>query len=168
MTNQGRRQRAVVLAAALVGTVASGSRRSRDLGRRAMRGHGRRRTVSRALGSAVIAVCLIAAGASMVPVSAFVTGSLPNGFGAIVVDPSHSHVFVSSPTSNTITVLDFSGKIVQTVTGEAGPDSMVVTGNTLYVALRNGGAIDVFDTSTLLRTGTLGAGRLVQPGPLVL
>ena len=43
-----------------------------------------------------------------------------NNFGRILVDPATSHVFVSSPGSNAVVVLDFNGKIVQTITGETG------------------------------------------------
>jgi hypothetical protein len=96
-----------------------------------------------------------------------VTTVLPNGYGGMVVDAAHTQVFVSSPTSGTITALDFSGAVLGTITGEAGPGSMVVHGDKLYVALRNGGAIDVFDTATRARTTTLAQGLLVQPGPLV-
>ena len=93
--------------------------------------------------------------------------TLPDGFGGLVVDAAHSQVFVSSPTSGTITALDFSGTILGTITDEPGPGSMVVQGDKLYVALLNGGAIDVFDTATRARTATLGSGQLVQPGSLV-
>ena len=39
-------------------------------------------------------------------------------FGRILVDAATSHVFVSSPGSSSIIVLDYSGTIVKTITGE--------------------------------------------------
>jgi hypothetical protein len=84
----------------------------------------------------------------------------------MVVDAAHSQVFVSSPTTGKITALGYDGTVLGTITGEAGPGSMVIIGNKLYVALRTGGAIGVIDTVTRTHTTTLGAG-LVQPGPLV-
>ena len=118
-------------------------------------------------------VALVVAGLAGAPSPASATEpvvtstTLPNGFGDMVVDAAHSQVFVSSPTSGTITALDYAGGVLGTITGEPGPGSMVVHGDKLYVALRNGGAIDVFDTATRLRTSTLAQGLLVQPGPLV-
>ena len=93
--------------------------------------------------------------------------ALPTGFGAIAVDAAHSHVFVSSPTSGTVTVLDFTGHVVATISGEAGPSEMVVNGSTVYVLLTTGGAIDAFDTTTFAKTAALGRG-LVNPSPLVM
>jgi hypothetical protein len=88
---------------------------------------------------------------------------LPSGFGSIAVDSANSHVFVSSPTSGTITVLDFSGDMVGTIDAAGG--SMVVFDGSLYVALPN--AIDVFSTSTFALTATLASGQLVDPSSLV-
>ena len=88
---------------------------------------------------------------------------LPSGFGSIAVDSANSHVFVSSPTSGTITVLDFSGDVVGTIDVAGG--SMVVFDGSLYVALPN--AVDVFSTSTFALTATLASGQLVDPGSLV-
>lgn len=108
------------------------------------------------------ALCLAAPSAAR---ASSVLTTLPAGFGGIAVDGAHDHVFVSSPTSNTISVLDFSGNLLQTITGETGAGSMTVYGGFLYVALPS--AIDVFDTSTLTRTATLASGQLSHPGQLV-
>jgi hypothetical protein len=125
-------------------------------------------------GAIVLAVLLggLAVVSAPAPATALIdpvvtTTTIPTGFGGMAVDAAHSQVFVSSPTSGTITALDFNGAILGTVSGEAGPGSMVVHGDSLYVALRNGGAIDVFDTATRVRTATLAQGLLDQPGPLV-
>jgi hypothetical protein len=94
--------------------------------------------------------------------------SLPNGFGAVAVDNVHDHVFVSSPTANAVTVLDFDGDVVRTIADLAGAGSMVVDGSTLYVVLTDGGTVDAYDTKTFDRTGRWGAGALVKPGPLAI
>jgi len=87
-------------------------------------------------------------------------------FGRILVDPATSHVFVSSPADSSIVVLDFSGNIVKTITGESGADAMVVVGSTLYVTLDTAsGGIDRIDTGTLTETSPLTMG-LVQPNDL--
>ena len=87
----------------------------------------------------------------------------------MVVDASTSHVFVSSPQSSVIVVLDFSGNIVRTITDEPGADAMVVIGSVLYVTLTTAGAIDEIDTGTLskirtLTTGLVSAADLVAAG----
>src|SRR5438128_3258200 len=88
------------------------------------------------------------------------------GFGRMVVDPTTSQVFVSSPQSSAIVVLDFSGNIVRTITDERGADAMVVIGSVLYVTLTTAGAIDEIDTGKLSRIRTLTSG-LVSPADLV-
>jgi hypothetical protein len=88
------------------------------------------------------------------------------GFGRIVVDGASSHVFVSSPHSSAIVVLDLSGHIVRTITDEPGADAMVVIGAVLYVTLTTAGAIDAIDTKKLSRIRTLTTG-LVSPMDLV-
>ena len=120
------------------------------------------------------AVGLVLLAASLVPAlampgaAATAVTTLPSGFGAIAVDPVNSHVLVSSPSAGTITALDYTGAIVNTITGEAGPGAMVLANGLLYVALQNGGAIDVFNTSTWAKTATLASGKLASPGPLVI
>jgi hypothetical protein len=95
------------------------------------------------------------------------TTPLPvSGFGRIVVDGASKRVFVSSPRSSAIVVLDFSGRIVRTITDEPGADAMVVIGSVLYVTLTTAGAIDAIDTKKLSRIRTLTSG-LVSPMDLV-
>jgi hypothetical protein len=93
---------------------------------------------------------------------------LAPGFGAIAVDDVHDHVFVSSPTANVVTVLDFDGAIVRTINDLAGAGAMVVDGSTLYVVLSGRGTVDAYDTTTFDRIGRWGAGTLVKPGPLAI
>jgi hypothetical protein len=99
---------------------------------------------------------------------AFSATTLPvSGFGRIVVDAATGHVFVSSPKSSAIVVLDLDGNIVQTITGEAGADAMVIKGSVLYVTLTTAGAIDEISTISLSRTKTLITG-LVNPADLAM
>ncbi len=82
------------------------------------------------------------------------TTALPvSGFGRIVVDGASKKVFVSSPRSSAIVVLDFSGRIVRTITDEPGADAMVVIGSVLYVSLTTAGAIDAIDTKNCPGSG---------------
>jgi hypothetical protein len=83
-----------------------------------------------------------------------------------VVDGASSHVFVSSPQSSAIVVLDFSGHVLRTITNEPGADAMVVIGSVLYVTLTTAGAVDAIDTKKLSRIRTLTTG-LVSPMDLV-
>jgi hypothetical protein len=91
---------------------------------------------------------------------------LPDGFGAIAVDDSRRQVFVSSPTANAVSVLDFGGRLVHTIEGIAGPGALLVDGNRLYVASTTGGRIDVLDAATFEPLARFGEGTLVKPGPL--
>lgn len=87
-------------------------------------------------------------------------------FGRILADPNSCRVFVSSPSSNTVLVLDYSGRLVKTFTDEYGADAMVTSGSVLYVALTSTGSIDEID----LQSGsskTL-ASALVKPLDLAL
>jgi hypothetical protein len=56
--------------------------------------------------------------------------------GQIVVDPVHSHIFVSRPSENAVDVLSFAGQLLKTITGESDPSGMVVdtATNSLYTA----------------------------------
>src|SRR5438270_3155359 len=107
------------------------------------------------------------AAASQAPVVASSVVLPVQNFGRVLVDPSHSHVFVSSPASNEIVVLDFDGNVVKQIQGEAGADAMVVDGTTLYVTLLTAGAIDEIDTASLIRIKTLATG-LISPNDLVM
>src|ERR1700694_3158075 len=88
-------------------------------------------------------------------------------YGRILVDAANSHVFVSSPGGSSIVVLDYTGTIVKTITGEAGAYGMAINGNTLYVALSTGGSIDRIDLTTLMETSPLVSG-IVHPWDIVL
>ena len=91
-----------------------------------------------------------------------------NDFGDMVLDTANQHVFVSSPSSNEVVVLDYDGNVVKIIGGLSGPDAMVVSGSTVYVTLSTSGSIDRIDTTTLAETGMLTQGTLVSPTQLVL
>ena len=84
------------------------------------------------------------------------------GFSHIVTDSTR--VLVSG--DNSVVVLDLSGTIISTITGENGADGMVELGTTLYVSLFSAGSIDRIDLTTNKETSTLIAG-IVQPSDLV-
>lgn len=92
--------------------------------------------------------------------------ALGTGFGALVVDDANRQVFVSSPTANQVTVLNFDGAITHVITGIAGASSMVVHGSRLYVAAKNAGAVYGFDTGSFGQVASLGAGSLLAPNTL--
>lgn len=86
-------------------------------------------------------------------------------FGRVLADPTNCYVYVSSPASNAVVVVDYSGNIVTTIQDEYGADAMVISGPMLYVALTTTGSIDEIDTATLTRVKTLASG-LVKPRDL--
>lgn len=88
-------------------------------------------------------------------------------FGRIFADPGSCHVFVSSPASNSIVVLDYSGNVVKTIADEYGATAMVANGSVLYVALNGTGSIDEIDLHSLTRIKTLTSG-LVKPADLAI
>ncbi len=86
-------------------------------------------------------------------------------FGRVLADPTNCYVYVSSPASNAVVVVDYSGNVVTTIQDEYGADAMVVDGSLLYVALTTTGSIDEIDTATLTRVKTVASG-LVKPRDL--
>lgn len=91
---------------------------------------------------------------------------LPAGFHAIEADAATKRVFVSSPTSSTVTVLGFGGA-VQGSLAVPGAGSLLLDGQTLFVVSTLTGRIDAFDTTTLAPTGSYGGGSLLKPTSLV-
>jgi alpha-tubulin suppressor-like RCC1 family protein len=93
--------------------------------------------------------------------------ALPDGFEDIVVDPEREQVYVSSPESNTVTVLGFGGNIIRILDDEPGASGMALVDDTLYVALSTGGSIDAINTVSLTRTRRIAPESLFKPRPLV-
>lgn len=74
------------------------------------------------------------------------------GYGAMVVDDAHKHVFISSgPTGNSIAVTDMYGRYQKSINSEPGANGLALSadGTKLYVALSQGDGIGVIDTATL-------------------
>jgi hypothetical protein len=89
----------------------------------------------------------------------------------MAVDPSGSHVFVSDgPGNSSIVVLNFSGQIVKTITGESGASQMALdpATHTLYVALHDSSAISEIDTQTLTETKRFSTSPFSAPTGLVI
>lgn len=109
-----------------------------------------------------------AAGAPLPSGPAFVhhrATPLPNGFKAIEVDAATERIFVSSPASSVVTVLGLDGSVQDSIT-VPGAGALLLDGPTLYVAATTAGRIDSFSTSTLVPTGSYGAGAIVKPSTL--
>jgi YVTN family beta-propeller protein len=88
------------------------------------------------------------------------------GYGAVAVDNTHKHVFISSgATGNSIVVTDFSGHITKTINSEPGAYGLALSGDDtkLYVGLSQGDGISVIDTTTLQQTTRLATGSQTCP-----
>ncbi len=116
----------------------------------------------------LVAVVALIAVASPVAARADTATMLPaNGFGAIAVDDAHAQVFLSGDFNNggsVITVADVAGTLSGQIENEPGASGMMVVGSTLFVGLCGGGAIDLIDTATLARTGSVAA-PIASPSP---
>ena len=85
-------------------------------------------------------------------------------YGDMVVDAAHGHVFVTGGFGNSsVVVLDFNGRIEQTISGQEGAAGMVIDESTsmLYVALSGSTQISRISTETLSEVGRFS----VAPGP---
>lgn len=72
------------------------------------------------------------------------------GFGSIVADPAHGHLFMSQgPTATGILVTTLAGKVVTTINQEAAGMTLSPDGTTLYAADPGSGNVLAIDTTTL-------------------
>lgn len=114
------------------------------------------------------AIASIAIASTAATARADTTTTLPaDGFGTIAVDDAHAHVFISGDFNRgatTISIADSSGALVGQIDNEPGASGMVVVGSTLFVGLCDSGAIDLIDTTTLARTGSV-AVPIASPTP---
>jgi hypothetical protein len=96
----------------------------------------------------------------------------PNGNAvSIVVDPGGSHVFVSGgPGNSSVVVLNYSGQLVKTISGEGGAAGMALDAatHTLYVALHDQTAISEINTQTLTETKRFSTAPYAGPSSLVI
>ncbi len=132
----------------------------------------RRFSVVRGLALVAICVGVVLLGATAAARAGSLT-QLPSGLTSpwMVVDSGDQHVFVSSGSGGSeIVVLDFSGAIVKTITGESGASQMAVdtATHTLYVALAGANAISAIDTQTLAETARYSVAPLAYPESLVI
>jgi hypothetical protein len=91
--------------------------------------------------------------------------------GWLAVDPAGGHVFVSGGSgTSSIVVLNYSGAIVKTITGEGGASQMALNPatHTLYVALRDATAISEINTQTLTETTRFSTAPYPSPTSLVI
>jgi hypothetical protein len=81
------------------------------------------------------------------------------GFSHVVVDDARGRALISSGAGRSkIGVVDFAGTTTATIDLVPGPTGMAIVGNILFVAMRDGGAIQKFDAGTLGSLGTLATG----------
>lgn len=91
--------------------------------------------------------------------------------GSIAVDPAGQHVFVSGgPGNSSVVVLDYSGKIVKTISGEGGAAGMALdtAAHTLYVALHDATAISEINTQTLTEAHRFSTAPYAGPSSLAI
>lgn len=91
---------------------------------------------------------------AVAPLAHAATAMPSYGFGDIVVDDAHGHVFVSGspdvPTGDVVSAFNFDGSAAGPITGGgSGTGGMAISGNYLYV--QDGGAIDKIDLTTMER-----------------
>jgi hypothetical protein len=81
-----------------------------------------------------------------------------SGLGRMLVDPSSGQLFVTGNSSDsTVLARNADGSAAGSISGESGASGMVLDGTTLYVARCGWSVIDVIDTTTLTKTGSISA-----------
>jgi WD40 repeat protein len=122
-------------------------------------------------GLGVVFAVLIAGYTAGVAAGGTITQLPLSAFGGMAVDGAHQRVFVSGGAgTSSIVVLDFTGAIVKTITGQGGATGMVVdeSSGTLYVALRDNTSITKIDTATLAETSRMSVAPISLPRQLAL
>src|SRR4051794_22681991 len=109
-------------------------------------------TVALGLLAFVLAVPFASAAGTVVPLPAI---------SQVKADPAHNRFFLTGgPSGPSIVVVDGHGALVRTIGNELGASGMALTGSRLYVARCGQQAIDVFDTGTLAKLGSIPAPHL--------
>jgi hypothetical protein len=119
----------------------------------------------------VLAVLLLGPAASAQAETVTQLPFASNSGAWLAVDPSGSHVFVSGGAgTSSIVVLNYSGQIVKTITGEGGASQMAVdtANHTLYVALHDASEISEINTQTLTETKRFSTSPYPNPTSLVI
>jgi sugar lactone lactonase YvrE len=125
-----------------------------------------RATLVAALGLSLLGLGTTTAGADT-------SAALPiTSYRDIAVDGIHQRVFLSDPIGGSVLVTDYEGQVVQRISGAAGAWGLALSedSGTLYVALRDAGAIAAIDTVTLRETARYdtGTGAGAYAGPTSL
>jgi sugar lactone lactonase YvrE len=95
---------------------------------------------------------------NVIPASAPAHVPTVTGYSDMVVDPAGGRVFVAGgPASSGIDVFNPDGSLDTVIDGESGAGGMVIDGGFLYVARCGWSTIDVIDTDTLTRVGSMSA-----------
>ncbi|MFC7892904.1 YncE family protein [Streptomyces sp. NPDC057381] len=121
--------------------------------------------------SAALSLSLLGLGTT--PAAADTSNPLPIGsYRDIAVDAAHQQVFLSDPFGDSVVVTDYAGRVVKQISGADGAWGFALSGDssTLYVALRDAGAIAAIDTVTLQETARYdtGTGAGADAGPTSL
>ncbi|MEV7522304.1 hypothetical protein [Streptomyces sp. NPDC091371] len=130
-----------------------------------------RQLAGRAALAATLGLSLLGLGTSTA--GADTSAALPiTSYRDIAVDGVHQRVFLSDPIGGSVLVTDYEGQVVQRISGAAGAWGLALSGDsgTLYVALRDAGAIAAIDTVTLRETARYdtGTGAGAYAGPTSL
>ncbi|MFI6408515.1 beta-propeller fold lactonase family protein [Streptomyces sp. NPDC050548] len=97
--------------------------------------------------------------------------SVPISVGDVrdtVVDGAHQRLFISG--DSVITVVDYTGKVIQTLTGLSGVSDLLLSpdGGTLYAAVTGADKIVAFDTTTLTQSAEYPTGAGTAPRHIAL
>lgn len=136
-----------------------------------------RQFAERAALSAALSLSLLGLGTTTgfgtTPAAADTSTALPiSSYRDMAVDAAHQQVFLSDPFGDNVLVTDYSGQVVKLISGEDGAWGFALSSDssTLYVALRDAGAIAAIDTATLQETARYdtGTGAGAYAGPTSL
>ncbi|MGW1785947.1 hypothetical protein ACWCQQ_43745 [Streptomyces sp. NPDC002143] len=127
--------------------------------------------VERAVLCTALSLSLLGLGTTTTTAAADASAPLPiSSYRDIAVDAAHQQVFLSDPFGATVLVTDYTGQVVKQISGEAGAWGLALSSDsrTLYVALRDAGAIAAIDTTTLEETARYDTGAGAYAGPTSL
>ncbi|MGC9378341.1 YncE family protein [Streptomyces sp. MH13] len=130
-----------------------------------------RHFAGRAALSAALSLSLLGLGTAAA--TADTSAALPIGsYRDMAVDAAHQQVFLSDPFGDSVVVTDYTGQVVKQIGGADGAWGLALSSDsrTLYVALRDAGAIAAIDTVTLRETARYdtGTGAGAYAGPTSL
>ncbi|QKW08431.1 hypothetical protein HUT18_20705 [Streptomyces sp. NA04227] len=121
--------------------------------------------------SLALAVALLGLPCATSPAHADGNAVLPvEAYGDIVVDDIHRHVFLSDPTGDSVVVTDFDGTVIKEIENADGAFGLALSADssTVYVALRDAGAVAALSTDSLTESGRWTTGEGSQPQHLAV